>query len=176
VRRHHLPSFLVNLRSWETLNGPLRRPSTACVASASHLAEGQRLLFPQGSQISQTSGGMRIAIASESVNPVDLHADGFISSRTLDGGDSVPLGWSNDSSSGRRRCYRKYKMRKDMSAQHFNYGDRSHNNVVRRVFSPSCQHYVPSEWCFHDSHLSGLGYQSGGSKSQIPSLPFRFVT
>jgi hypothetical protein len=176
MRMNHLPSFLVSLRSWETLSGPLRRPSTACVASASHLAEGQRLLFPQGSQISQTSGGIWIAIASESVNPVDLHADGSISSRTLDDGDSVPLGWTNDSSRRRRRGYRKYKTRKGMLAQHFNCGGHSRNNVVRRVFSPPCQYYVPGEWCFHSSHPIGLGYQSGGSKPQIPSLPFRFVT
>jgi hypothetical protein len=97
MRVNHLPSFLVSLRSWETLNGPLRRPSTACVASASHRAVGQRLLFPQGSQISQTSGGIWIAIASESVNPVDLYADGSISLRALDDDDSVPLGPSNDS-------------------------------------------------------------------------------
>lgn len=109
MRMNHLPSFLASLRSWETLSGPLRRPSTACVASASHLAEGQRLLFPQGSQ---TSGGIWIAIASESVNPVGLHVDGSISSRTLDDGDPVPLGWGNDSSRGRRRGYRKYRTRK----------------------------------------------------------------
>jgi hypothetical protein len=78
VRGHHLPSFLVSLRSCEMLKGPFRRFNTACVASASHLAEGQRLPSPQSGHVSHTARGMPNALASTSVKPVALLADEFV--------------------------------------------------------------------------------------------------
>ena len=78
VRGHHLPSFLVSLRSCEMLKGPFRRFNTACVASASHLAEGQRLPSPQSGHLSHTARGMPSALASASVRPVPLLADEFV--------------------------------------------------------------------------------------------------
>jgi hypothetical protein len=78
VRGHHLPSFLVSLRSCEMLNDPFRRFNTACVASASHLAEGQRLPSPQSGHLSHTARGMPSALASASVRPVPLLADEFV--------------------------------------------------------------------------------------------------
>lgn len=73
MRGHHLPSFLVSLRSCEILNGPFRRFNIACVASANHRAEGQRLSSPHDSQASHTAQGMSSALASARVRPADPH-------------------------------------------------------------------------------------------------------